>query len=244
MMIDPKHECSAVIRPEISLHEEVLWTDGVGLPVLLDAIALPDAVWFSTVVGEYDDEMRIIATDSPGIRSDMASSRSIEGEVTRLIGDRRPVTEYELTQDVAARFGIRDLVRLEISDFKAERGWLIASHDEHWSAVYPVGYTQLRQIVEGVLGQISFAIGREVPSGGVADALTELLHSYSTVRLDARQAVQAEDNLIEVEAMLPAESWNWLQRAVGKLGVRPFMGIGSVHTTGETTSIIINRKRS
>ncbi len=242
-MIDPKHECSAVTRPELSLHEKVLWTDGVGLPVLLNAIALPDTVWFSTVVGEYDDETRIIGADSPEIRSDMASPRSIEGEVARFIGDRRPVSEYKLTDDVAGRFGIRDLVHLEISDFRAERGWLIASHDEHWSALYPVDDTELRQIMEGVLGQIGFAIGREVPPGGVVDALTELLRSYSTIRLDARRAVQAEDNPIEVEAMLLAESWNWLPRAVGKLGVRPFTRIGSIHAAGGTTSIIINGKQ-
>ncbi|MDP9379707.1 MAG: hypothetical protein M3Q29_06075 [Chloroflexota bacterium] len=75
------------------------------------------------------------------------------------------------------------------------------------------------------------------------DDLTKLLYPHSTVRLDAGRAVQAVDNPIEVGAMLPAESWSWLQRTVGKLSVRPFMRLGSIHTTGGTTSIIINQKR-
>ncbi len=106
-----------------------------------------------------------------------------------------------------------------------------------------LAYVPGPMILLPVLGQIGFAISREVPPDGVVDALTELLHSHSAIRLDARRAVQAVDNPMEVGAMMPAESWSWLQRTVGKLGLRPFIPIGSIHTACGTTSIIINGKR-
>ncbi len=237
-MIDPKHDCSAITRPEISLGEQALFTDCVGLPILLSAIALPDVIWFSTVVGEHDDETRIIATGSRQIPSEVSSSLPRAGAVGKFIGDRHSITEYELTEEVASRFGIHDLVNLEITDFRAERAWLVASHDEHWSVVYPISEVQLHRILRGVLGQIGFAIGREiVPEDGVVEALADLLRSNTTIRLEARGAARAEGIPIEIGVVPPAERWGWLQRARKKLGIWQFVSVGCILTTGSTSSI-------
>jgi hypothetical protein len=64
--------------------------------------------------------------------------------------------------------------------------WALGSHDEHWSGLNPMGETILRRVLVGLLGQVSFVLGRDVDWGNVADALLDVMQPGVSLRLDAR----------------------------------------------------------
>ena len=225
--------------PELRLWGAVLHTTAVGLPVLLGGIYRPDMMWFSVVTGENGDEIRIIAVrEADATGTDLAPP--VSNVVERFIGRSYPVREYELTDRVAKRYGL-------VEDGLTLRGsgdgtaWLVTSHDEHFSTIWPVREPELSRLVGAVLGQLSFVLQRDLDWGEIPQALRSMLRSYPVLRLEAHRGRRP---YVRLATEVPAERRNLLQRAVAAVWLPPFETIGRIALDGPTAQLQLRSSKT
>jgi hypothetical protein len=179
--INPQHSCSHVTKLEISLKDDVLWTVAVGLPIILNAVVEPDTIWFSTIIGEYQDNIRIAATNRP----DFELGPPVHSVVTKFTANTQPVEEYELTADIARKLGI-DIDKGEIISQSPKLICMLTSHDEHWSSIYPITDTRIKRLILGALEQFAFLRQQDINWEEVIDQIVRLLLIHQTIKLDMR----------------------------------------------------------
>ncbi|MBV9278528.1 MAG: hypothetical protein JOZ41_00455 [Chloroflexi bacterium] len=215
-MVDPKHDCSGVSRPELELSDDgrLLFTTGVGLPILLGAVAMPNTTWFSSVAGEHGDETMVIATRL-AIADPIADLPPAEGLVARFVGNQGHVDERELSSTIAEYFGT-DLETLEPDETRYPETWTVTSHDEHWSTLYPIDAPVLRRVIRGVLRQIAFVAGRDIDWDGVSDKLLGILRPNVSLRLDARRS-RLRQHVVAVGVQIPRGGRTLRERVLTKL---------------------------
>jgi hypothetical protein len=168
------------------------------LPILLAAVWKPGLNWFSRVRGDFADNLTVVAsTDDKDVLATCRPPR-IEGAVSRFIGDRFAVREYEATSEVNAFFGIDDESD-QMASNNAAGPWLLTSHDEHWTTLYPASDRIVERILEGMLEQLAFLIGREITWGRASQELKARFDAHESLRLDARSLQLRAPSVINVD---------------------------------------------
>src|SRR5207248_19208 len=153
------------------------------------------------------------------------------GALTRFIGEHHPVREYDLTEDVAERFGI-GLGQPDVMEFHREAGWLVTSHDEHWRSLYPVSEPLLRRVLVGVLQQLSFLVKHDLAEADIVAKLMPVLRAWPALKFDARPGKGGGETLVKVGVEPPSDQRTLLERAMGCVWLLPFRTIGRIDRQG------------
>lgn len=186
-MIDPHHQCWWT-RKKLT---EMCWqgikflSAGVSLRVLLSALYEPDLIWYSIVYGDYDDNITVIAVDELESKMMLQERHANGGPVTQSAEDLFTVTEYVLSDKVAAAFGI-----VIGNEFGAECSsavrYLVTIHDDCFAQIYPATPTTVRRLVMQTLQLHSFYLQRDFEWDQVVGELVELLQSSSRIALESK----------------------------------------------------------
>jgi hypothetical protein len=164
---------------------------GVSVYVLLHAFAGQDLVWYSALYGDHDDNVQLLAVDRRGADA-LERLPPHRLTMTEAAVGSPGIEEYALSDEVAARLG----VRFDGEYYSVDRHELIRyqifCHDDCFFAVEAVEEVLLKQLLHVILRQHSFYLGTPVDWSGVLDELCEVLVQRETIRMKSnphRQSV-------------------------------------------------------
>jgi hypothetical protein len=183
-MIDPRQTgwWAGNRLTEIALAGSGLRGAGVGLHVVLHAFAGQELVWYSTLYGDQQDNVLLVAVDraTAGSLEKLPANRLRQ---TDAHADHPDVEEYALSDEIAARLG----VRWGDSGYSVERRDLLRyevySHDDCFFFVEPLDDALLRRVIHLILRQHSFYLGAPVDWSRVLDPISETLAQTRAIRL-------------------------------------------------------------
>jgi hypothetical protein len=134
---------------------------GVSLRVILPALTALDLIWYSTVYGEYDDNLLLLGCDSNTTSLFERVEYKERSPVQAVCQDTFP-NEYVLTDNIRSALGIR----FEGNDCIIDRADSIACqvyvHDNCFFYVRPVDEALAGKLLNCILEQHSFYMGQEI----------------------------------------------------------------------------------
>jgi len=200
-MIDPQHNCWWTSRKVTELrlftNENRLITAGVSPRVLLSALAEPDYIWYSTIYGDFNDNVDIIATSDSELLQESREPYIHTGPVTKYIGDIFPVREYVLNDAVAGALNFKYSVDAESGGRMSLESpsqplpdpvqVFVSSHDECFSYVEPATDSIIHRVVLQILELHSFYLQQDFEWSLVRDRLVAMLSLHGSVSLKSDQ---------------------------------------------------------
>jgi len=148
---------------------------GVSLRVILPALKALNLTWYSTVYGEYDDNLLLLGCDK-NAASQFDRIEYKETSPLQAVCQDTFLNEYVLTDHIRSALGIR----FEENDCIINREESIACqvyvHDNCFFYVRPVDEALSGKLLNCILEQHSFYLGQEIDwSGVLADLVRHLL---------------------------------------------------------------------
>lgn len=183
-MIDPHYQgwWEGQRLTDIRVSGSGLGGAGVSLHVLLHAFAGRELVWFSSIYGDHEDNVQLVAVDQSAAES-LERLPSRRPTITGNAEDSLDFEEYALSGEVAARLGISfDGQAYPIERFDIIR-YALYSHDDYFFYIEPRDEALLPRVVHCILRQHSFYLGTPVDWVGVLDSLIAMLIREQAIRL-------------------------------------------------------------
>jgi hypothetical protein len=169
-------------QTEISLTGSRFGRAGISLDELLPAFDGEDVVWYSSVYGDHDDNVLMLAVDLPIAETldRLPPDRLVSREIPPDNSQRK---EYQLTDGVADHLG----VCLEWNSYSVERCDLVRyevySHDDWFFSVEPVDDGLLKRLLRAILRLHKFRAGEEIDWSAVLDPIRGMLLEHQRVWL-------------------------------------------------------------
>ena len=134
----------------------------MSLRVLLHAFSDTDLVWFSTVYGEFDDNVLLVALDRATAQSYPQIKHPTIAPIKVAWADEPDFEEYVLSDAIQADLGIRCDENLYFNKPSSLIQFQIDIHDDCFFTMKLIEPELLKKLVYCILQQHSFYLGVEV----------------------------------------------------------------------------------
>ncbi len=184
-MIDPqlKDWWSRKRLTEICYHDSSLNGAGVSLRVILPAFRGLGMIWYSTVYGEYNDNILLLGCD----RNTASLLECVRYEETSpvqaLYGDEFP-DEYVLTAGIRSALGLG----FEGNSFFIDQekvAYHVYIHDNCFFYINPVKDALLNELLSCILEQHSFYLGQEVDWSSIFPEIANQLLTLGRIEIQS-----------------------------------------------------------
>jgi len=176
-MIDPhlKDWWSSKRLTEIRYQNSSLNGAGVSLEVILPAFSGSETIWYSTVYGEYDDNVLLIGCDR-NTASLFEHVKYTEISALQAVYKGNFPNTYVLTDKIRSTLGIRFEGNSFFIDQEDRIAYQVYIHDNCFFYINPVKDTLLGKLLNCILEQHSFYLEQEVDWSSVfPEIMTQLL---------------------------------------------------------------------
>jgi hypothetical protein len=157
---------------------------GISMQVLAKAFNENEFTWFSIVYGELDDNLILFAMDNQAAHK-FSKTRYESQETKRAFFGQVLVNEYKITAEIASELGLTaSKGRFEILN-KDKILYYIHSHDNCFFSIEPVSANLLKRVIQAVLQQHSYYLGKEIQWAEIESQLIEIIRSNKEIDIQS-----------------------------------------------------------
>ena len=164
--------------------ETALSGAGVSVQVLTKAFNEDEFSWFSMIYGEFHDNFLLVAMDNQ-TADKFCRSHYDSGDKERLLYGQVLKNEYKITDEIATELGIvmynDDFTILNRNKFV----FYIHSHDNCFFWIEPISSDLLTRIIQVILKQHSFYLGKEIQWDEIESQLVEIIKDKKEVDIQS-----------------------------------------------------------
>jgi hypothetical protein len=178
--------------------------DGVSMQVLAQAFTENEMTWFSIIYGEFNDNLMLLALDNQEAEKFNKTSYD-DHDTKRTFFGSLLKNEFKITGDVAAELG------LLVSDGEAKLSnkhkllFTIFSHDNCFFYVEPVSDEVLKSIIQAILQQHSYYLGKEIEWKEVETLLIEIIKNNDEVSIQS----DPKKRCVWISQIESKKGWFW-----------------------------------
>lgn len=185
-MIDPqlKNWWSHKRLTEIRQHNSSLNGAGVSLRVILPAFSDSEMIWYSTVYGEYSDNILLLGCD----RNTASLVPCVEYKETspvQAIYKDAFLDEYVLTDDIRSALGVRFEGNSFFIDHEDRIAYQVYIHDNCFFYIKPAEDALLGKLLNCILEQHSFYLGQEVDWSSIFPEIVKQLLTLGRIEMQS-----------------------------------------------------------
>lgn len=185
-MIDPQLEdwWSWKRFTDVRYQDSTLSGAGVSLQVILPAFGESELVWFSSIYGDFDDNLLLLGYDrKEAAHFDHVRYLDTSPVQTLYRGDFPH--EYVLTDEARLALGVRFEEDEFFIDQEERIACLVYIHDNCFFWIKPISTALLERVFGCILQQHSFYLGQEIDWSGISGELTRRLASMGKLELQS-----------------------------------------------------------
>ncbi len=174
---------------ELAYADGVISGAGVPLNVIAPAFADLDLTWFSRIYGNYDDNIVLLAFESMSA----SSFPKMKPEAKTWAGEAYGGTfrvEYQLSDAVCRQVGMSFDGKDYSIDQPGKFVYEIYVHDNCFFFIRPVDEWVMRRVVQNVLAQHSFYLGRAIDWSGAIEHVRKALMGHRRIELQSNRRSQ------------------------------------------------------
>ncbi len=185
-MIDPqlKDWWSHKRLTEIRYHNSSLSGAGVSLRVILPAFSDSEMIWYSTMYGEYNDNILLLGSDTNTASLFQHVEYKETSPIQVIYKDAFP-NEYMLTDNIRSALGIRFEGNSFFIDHEDRIAYQVYIHDNCFFYIKPVEDVLLSKLLSCILKQHSFYLGQEVDWSSIFPEIVKQLLTLGKIKMQS-----------------------------------------------------------
>ena len=177
---------------------------GVSMQVLAKAFNENEFTWFSNVYGEFNDNLILVAMDNQA--ANKFSKTRYEGQETKRAFFGPPLkNEFKITDEVAVELGFSASDNgFEISNSQKTLFYTY-SHDNCFFSIEPVTADLLKRVIQAILQQHSFYLGKEIQWQEVESQLIDMIKNNNEIDIQS----DAKKHCAWIPQIEQKKGWFW-----------------------------------
>ncbi len=177
---------------------------GISMQVLANAFYESEFTWFSIVYGEFNDNLILAAMDNHAAEK-FSKSKYNDHDKKRAFFGQPWKNEYKFTDEIASELGLitsnegYEISSRDISPF------YIYSHDNCFFSIKPISSDLFKRIVQTILKQHSFYLGKEILWKDIEAQLTDIILRNKEIDIQSDTKKQC----LWIPQIESKKSWFW-----------------------------------